>query len=95
MTRVGQKDTKREIETKPLPLSATKRVVLLDLDAFRAHLKQFASDTGSKAELGRRLGVTGQFIDLLIAGKRKPGPKLLKAIGARPKLMIEIEVEAE
>lgn len=76
-----------------MPLSATKPIVLLDLEQFRARLKQFADDTGGRAELGRRLGVTGQYLDKLIAGRRTPGPKLLKAIGARRVTMIEIEVE--
>lgn len=95
MSNVGQKETQSAISTSPLPLAARRRTVLLDLDQFRARLAQFASDTGSKAELGRRLGVTGQFIDLLITGKRKPGRKLFKAMGARPVMMIEIEVGAD
>lgn len=78
--------------TAQLPL---KRTFLLPLERFSEHLAQLARGVGSKAELGRRLGVTGQFIDLLIAGKRKPGPKLLKAIGARRKVMIEIDLGAE
>lgn len=83
---------KVEQMTPQLPL---KRTSLLDLDTFRGHLGQLAKGAGGNAALGRRLGVTGQFIDLLIAGKRKPGPKLLKAIGARRKVMIEIDVEGE
>lgn len=77
-----------EIKTPQLPL---KRTFLLPLDRFSEHLAQLAKDTGSKAELGRRLGVTGQFIDLLIAGKRAPGKKILKAIGGRRVTMIEID----
>jgi len=65
------------------------------MDEFRGHLGGLAKTCGSNAELGRRLGVTGQFIDYLIAGKRKPGKKLLAAIGARRVLMLEIEVEAQ
>ncbi len=83
------------LETAALPLPAERRTALLDMGQFRALLERFADDCGSRAELGRRLGVTGQFIDLLIAGKRKPGKKLFAAIGARPRMMIEIEVEAE
>jgi len=78
--------------TPALPPDGTRRVFLLDLGRFQEHLAQLARGVGSKAELGRRLGVSGQFIDLLIAGKRRPGPKMLKAIGARRKVMIEIEV---
>lgn len=72
-----------------------KRTFLLPLDRFSEHLAQLAQSVGSKAELGRRLGVSGQFIDLLIVGKRTPGPKILKAIGARKKVMIEIDVEVK
>jgi len=92
MADVSQKDTNSGIATNQSPLPAEKRTFLLPLDRFQEHLAQLASGVGSKAELGRRLGVSGQFIDLLIAGKRKPGPKMLKAIGARRKVMIEIEV---
>jgi len=81
--------------TPRLPPATPKRTISFDLDKFQEHLAQLARDTGSKAELGRRLGVTGQFIDLLIAGKRTPGKKVLKAIGARRRVMIEIDVEAE
>ena len=81
--------------TNQSPLPAEKRTFLLDLNRFQEHLAQLAHGVGSKAELGRRLGVTGQFIDLLIAGKRQPGPKMLAAIGARKRVMIEIDVEAE
>lgn len=81
--------------TTPLPLETTKRVVVLDLDTFRAHLKQLAEESGGNAELGRRLKVTGQFVDYVIKGTRKPGPKMLKAIGGRRKVMIEIDLEGE
>lgn len=90
-----QNDTQTATPTNSSPLDATKRVVLLTLEDFQRHLAQLAKAAGSNAETGRRLGVTGQFIDLLIAGKRKPGKKLLKAIGARKREMIEIDVEGE
>ena len=83
------------IETPQLPLEVARGTFLLDLGRFQEHLARLAGQVGSKAELGRRLGVSGQFIDLLIAGKRKPGKKLLTAIGARKRVMIEIDVEAE
>jgi len=82
-------------ETASLPPAVPRRTFLLDLNRFQEHLAQLARTTGSKAELGRRLGVSGQFIDLLIAGKRTPGKKVLKAIGARRVTMIEIDVEGE
>lgn len=84
-----------DIKTKQLPPNGGKRTFLLSLERFQEHLAQLAAGVGGKAALGRRLDVSGQFIDLLIAGKRKPGPKLLKAIGARRKVMIEIDVEGE
>ena len=86
------------ISTPPLPQNGAKRTFLLDLGKFQEHLAGLARGVGSKAELGRRLGVTGQFIDLLIAGKRTPGKKLLKAMfpgGARRKVVIEIDVEGD
>jgi hypothetical protein len=83
------------ITTTPLPPTDTKRTFLLDLNRFQEHLAGLARGVGSKAELGRRLGVTGQFIDLLIAGKRKPGKKLLNAIGARKVVMLEFDAGGE
>lgn len=90
-----QKDTHSEISTEPLPLAAPGRTALLDLEQFRARLAQFADATGGKAELARRLGVTGQFIGYVIAGDRKPGKKLLAALGAKRRVMIEFEVGSE
>src|SRR5262245_8586642 len=84
-----------DIVTPALPPSGTRRTFLLDLNRFQEHLAGLARQCGSKAELGRRLNVTGQFIDLLIAGKRAPGPKMLKAIGARKRVMIEIDLGDE
>lgn len=89
---MAQKDTQLEIPTSQSPHNGPQRTVLLTQEQFQDHLKQLAKAAGSNAETGRRLGVTGQFIDLLIAGKRKPGKKLLKAIGGRRKVMFEIDV---
>lgn len=82
-------------QTNEFPPTAPKRTSLLGLEQFQAHLAQLARDIGSKAELGRRLGVTGEFVGLLIAGERAPGEKILTAMGARRKVMIEIDVEGE
>ena len=95
MAVVGQKETHLGLETNPSPLPPATRTTLLNEEQFKKQLKLLADGCGSNAELGRRLGVTGQFIDYLIAGKRRPGPKLLKAIGARRRVLIEIDVEAE
>jgi hypothetical protein len=90
---VSQNDTNNRIEAIPLPLPTAKRTVLLDRNGFQRLLERAARDCGSKAELARRLGVTGQFICDLIAGKRRPGRKMLSAFGAVERKMIEIEVE--
>lgn len=95
MAVVGQSDTQSDFSTPSLPPSATRRVEILDLDTFRAHIAQLAKASGGAAELGRRLGITGQFVDYLISGARSPGPKALKALRARRRVMIEIDVEAE
>ena len=92
---MAQNDTEAKIQTNSSPLTPQTRTELITMDEFRGHLGGLAKTCGSNAELGRRLGVTGQFIDYLIAGKRKPGKKLLAAIGARRVLMLEIEVEAQ
>jgi len=81
--------------TPQLPPSAPKRTFLLSLEQFQAHLAQLTRDAGGTEEVGRRLGVTDKFIYALIAGKRRPGKKLLGAIGARRRVMIEIDVEVE
>jgi site-specific recombinase XerC len=95
MAVVSQNNPQLELETESLPSSATKRVVLLEMETFRARLSQLAKASGGNAELGRRLGVTGQFVDYLISGQRNPGKKALKALKARRRVMIEIDVEAE
>lgn len=89
---VSQKETSQTDLSPLTPQTSTK---LITLDEFRGHLAGLAKTCGSNAELGRRLGVTGQFIDYLIAGGRKPGKKICAAIGARRVVMLEIEVEAQ
>lgn|SRR5262245_14345683 len=93
MPNVGKLSNQLTSETNPMPPAVPKRTFLLDLGRFQEHLARLADGVGSKAELGRRLNVTGQYIDLLIAGKRTPGKKMLKALGARKKVMLEFEVE--
>lgn len=90
---MGQINTQNELEPNQTPLRAATRTVLLDRKGFGRLLERAARDCGSKAELARRLNVTGQFIARLISGEKNPGPKLLAAFGARRKVMIEIEVE--
>lgn len=90
---VGKKSNQLTIKTEALPQEGAKRTFVLSLDDFRAHLSSLARDCGGNAELARRLGITGQFVDYLISGKRKPGRKALAALGARRRVMIEIDVE--
>jgi hypothetical protein len=93
MAVVGQKETQLALETNPTPLPPVTRTTLLDEEQFKKQLKVLADGCGSNAELGRRLGVTGQFIDYLIAGKRRPGPKLLKAVQLRKVVAYEPIIE--
>jgi hypothetical protein len=93
MAVVGQIDTITDISTNPSPPPPVTRTRLLDEEEFKSKLKLLADGCGSNAELGRRLGVTGQFIDYLIAGKRRPGPKLLKAVQLRKVVAYEPIIE--
>lgn len=90
---MAKKSNQVTINTEMLPRDGARNTALLDLDTFRAHLKRLAGDCGGNAELGRRLGVTGQCVDMVISGMRKPGPKVLNALGVRRRVMIEIDVE--
>ncbi len=62
---------------------------------FRTFLSQLAESAGSNAELGRRLDVSGQLIDTVLSGKRRPGPKLLSKLGASVERVYKVVVEAE
>jgi hypothetical protein len=93
MPPVAKKSNQLTNVTETLPPNGETHTSLLTLDTFKTYLAQLARDVGGNAELARRLGVTGQFVDMLIAGKRRPGPKMLAAIGARRVVMIEIDVE--
>lgn len=97
----SQKDT-TAIATGRLPQSAitTDRLprtetILIDQEQFRTLFADFCRVKGRKAELARRWGVSGQFIGDVIAGKKRPGKKLLAGLDARPVLMIEIAVGGE
>ncbi len=62
---------------------------------FRTFLSQLAESAGSNAELGRRLDVSGQLIDTVLSGKRRPGPTLLSKLGASVERVYKVVVEAE
>lgn len=76
-----------------MPLRSQKRTVMLDRAQLLALIEQLARDCGCKAELARRLGVSGQFIGDVTAGKKKPGKKLLAALGATARTVYEVEVQ--
>jgi hypothetical protein len=61
---------------------------------FRSFLYSLARNAGSNAELGRRLDLSGQLIDKVLSGNRRPGPKLLAKLGARAERRYTIVVEA-
>lgn len=44
------------------------------------------------AELARRLDVSGQWIGDICSGKKKPGPKLLSALGATSETIYRIPI---
>lgn len=104
MAAMGQTATKRSRkvvdsgqndagEAPQMPLPAAKRTVLIDRAQLLALLGDLARDCGTRAELARRLGVSGQFIGDVLAGKKKPGAKLLHALGAKAVTMYELEME--
>jgi hypothetical protein len=66
-------------------------------DQFRAFLQSLANNSGSMAELGRRLDVSGQFVGEVISGRKRPGPKLLEKLGGKvvKTTVYEITVEAQ
>ena len=37
----------------------------------------------SARKFGERLGISSQFINQVLSGQRRPGPRLLKALGLR------------
>ena len=86
----GHKDT---VEAAEMPLPAPKLTVRLDSVQLLSLLNDLSRECGTRAELARRLDVSGQFIGDVLAGKKKPGKKLLKAIGARAVTMYELDVE--
>lgn len=73
-----------------MPLSGGAETVQLTETQFRACLAALAKQAGSMAELAGRLGVSGQFIGDVIAGRKRAGDKLLSAFGAREVRMIEL-----
>ena len=84
---MSQSDTQKSVQ---LPLEGSTETVRLTEIQFRACLQSLANQTGSMAELARRLDISGQFIGDVIAGRKRPGPKLLDKFQAKSVRMIEL-----
>jgi hypothetical protein len=59
---------------------------------FRWVLAQMAENAGYKADLAAKLGVSAQFLGTVISGRKRPGRKLLKALGASVERMYTMPV---
>lgn len=46
-------------------------------------LRGFISYEDSQKDLAREMGVSEAYVSLVLAGKRQPGPKVLKFLGLR------------
>lgn len=53
----------------------------IDLEGLRVILKARAKKEGSERKLAEKLSVSYAYMNDLIRGKRRPGPKILAAIG--------------
>ena len=76
------------VEGSPQPL-------LLDEAQFRALLANLSRQAGNMAELAPQLGISAQFLGDLVAGRKRPGPKILGRLGATERRFYEVEVERE
>lgn len=83
---------KEQPETSKLPLPET---VELSRSQFQALLRTLSHQAGSMAELSRRLGVSGQFIGDVCSGKKRAGPKLLRALRASMKETYIVPLETK
>src|SRR5215813_15480790 len=75
-------------KSKQLPRSQSRELpppetIKLSETEFRACLSALAKQNGSIAELAARLGVSGQFLGDVIAGRKHAGKKLLGCFGGR------------
>jgi hypothetical protein len=67
---------------------------LLTYEQLREVLRAAARREGSMNTLALKLGIDGSYMGLVINGKRKPGKKLLKALGLRQVTLYQpIEIE--
>jgi len=48
-----------------------------------AYLRTLATEYGSQHALAKELGVSDAFVSDVFAGKRRPGPRMLAALGRR------------
>jgi hypothetical protein len=53
----------------------------LDNEQFLRHFKTLADAEKNYEEFAKRLGVSQSYLSMMLAGKRKPNAKLLKALG--------------
>jgi len=47
----------------------------------RRTLKERGIRRGALAALGREIGVSGQFLGMVLSGRKRPGPKVLGYLG--------------
>lgn len=87
--KAASKSRKRALPPPAIPLQE----INLTEPQFRAFVAQLAESAGSMSELARQLDVSGQFIGEILAGKKKPGPKFLSAIGAKLEPTYTVTVE--
>jgi hypothetical protein len=75
-----------------IPVPPLEKIELNETQ-FRAFVAQLARQAGGLSELARQLDVTGQHIGALVAGKKRPGPKFLGAIGARAQTIYTVTIQ--
>ena len=77
--------------SQPTEETPSETIQLSELE-FRDLLKRLSESAGCMAELARRLSVSGQWIGDICAGRKKPGPKLLAALGATSEIVYRIPI---
>ena len=56
-------------------------------------IRGMAKEVGNVNKLALKLGITGQYLDTVINGRKNPGPKLLKALQLRKVVVYEPIIE--
>lgn len=62
---------------------------------FIAFLKTLTGKRGGITQMSRQWGVDNSELSKVLRGKQEPGPKLLKAVGARVEKVYQVTVETE